>query len=926
MSIHLALEAAIDDEGGSIDHLAHVVDDGSFASASDGARVVRAHAWAHDSSSTSAPEMNDGADDDEDAPLEAVRRAFESYAVSSPMRASDARRGSRLVATHVGFHGASPAAATTTTGRYLIAAQRDGALAMWRKGRDDRWVAQAEAPYAGAPPIVANALERGDSRLGDAFAATACSASDGGVYCATLSEDGDGGGWLVLRKIGVDGETTTTTATVRYADARGLEGAGGEDFWVTTTSGTFYRWNCRLGRAVARVNVWNAMNDDDDDGECVARRAGRALLTSKSYPNDALLCFDADAGRGYELLPALSAPNARSDVTTRDHTVQRVCAIQRAKSGDEASTSDIVSAARHGAFVWTASVDGERRSIDVYHAITGAHIASTDVPAPIVSQPTAASKVWSQSPVFEVLNAGAMGVFARVYVPGALAPAYRCSIHVPSALAKIVEPVVLDPTAHGVERIDRLLVEMKSFGGCIEPLSHALVMARKEAETAPEAFKTKRGASDSLDLQDARVSCSFAPALLLKARLTGRFDDVAAARWNFAAKEAIEALENAARGDGAFSRLASEKVDETRDILLRDWEAARASATSTARETETETTHVSTFVHELETARGAKLPAFAWVSAAALRALSDSESLEPFVNAVWNGKPLVIPTDDAELATRTRAFVDAARSRVDASLSANDASLSAFEATMHLVYRIAPRYAIALIDAVVAETGASRVDLAKRAVRMAESPGALLDRFGDGDAADALARAIAETLCAADLARSGVYVALTFGGLYGARPKRAYAQRGKTTLAGWDLAHDVLVAEIDHRRHSIDDARRFAAETFEVMSKSFRTLIEDWNDLPLRQSAADVDVDVAAEVMLRTADVVRSLYDDGNARVETRSPVLDVARRHTTTITEVRAAAARGQDSEETVDSLERLIVAVTATLRARNASERDEA
>ena len=75
------------------------------------------------------------------------------------------------------------------------------------------------------------------------------------------------------------------------------------------------------------------------------------------------------------------------------------------------------------------------------------------------------------------------------------------------------------------------------------------------------------------------------------------------------------------------------------------------------------------------------------------------------MNAVWNGKPLVIPADDAELAASERAFADAARSRVDASLSANDASLSAFEATMHLVYRIAPRYAIALIDAVVAETG-----------------------------------------------------------------------------------------------------------------------------------------------------------------------------------------------------------------------------
>ena len=107
-------------------------------------------------------------------------------------------------------------------------------------------------------------------------------------------------------------------------------------------------------------------------------------------------------------------------------------------------------------------------------------------------------------------------------------------------------------------------------------------MARKEAETAPEAFKTKRDASDSLDLRDARASCSFAPALLLKARLTGRFDATSRrGGWNFAAKEAIEALENAARGDGAFSRLASENVDETRDILLRDWEAARASAAST---------------------------------------------------------------------------------------------------------------------------------------------------------------------------------------------------------------------------------------------------------------------------------------------------------------------------------------------------------
>ena len=164
--------------------------------------------------------------------------------------------------------------------------------------------------------------------------------------------------------------------------------------------------------------------------------------------------------------------------------------------------------------------------------------------------------------------------------------------------------------------------------------------------------------------------------------------------------------------------------------------------------------------------------------------------------------------------------------------------------------------------------------LAKRALTTIESPSAHLGRFADGAAADALVRAVAETLCAADLTRSGVYIALTFGGLFdrsASSPTRTLAQRGKTTLTGWVLAHEIVEAEIERRRDSIDDARKFAAEAFELMSKSFRTLIEDWNDMPLRQSPEEVDVDVAAEFMLRTADAVRTLFAGDAARAIARA-------------------------------------------------------
>ena len=239
----------------------------------------------------------------------------------------------------------------------------------------------------------------------------------------------------------------------------------------------------------------------------------------------------------------------------------------------------------------SASVDGERRSIDVYHAITGAHIASTDVPAPIVSQPTAASKVWSQSPVFEVLNAGAMGVFARrESASGALARAYRCSIHVPSPLAKIVEPVVLDPTAHGVERIDRLLAEMKSFGGCIEPLSHALAMARKEAETAsPRRSKRSADASDSLAETRARVvfvragaprSRHVSPTIRRRHR-RGEME--------FCGEGSHRGDSRTPRAETARFRVSRAKTWTRRATFCSSGfaTAARASATSTARETET---------------------------------------------------------------------------------------------------------------------------------------------------------------------------------------------------------------------------------------------------------------------------------------------------------------------------------------------------
>ena len=153
---------------------------------------------------------------------------------------------------------------------------------------------------------------------------------------------------------------------------------------------------------MARVNVWNAMNDDDDDGEC-SRDALVARYSVEIVPKRRRSCVLMRRSRVRASSRALGAERALGRDDARPHRPARVRDSTREERGRGVNERHC-GVARHGAFVWTASVDGERRSIDVYHAITGAHIASTDVPAPIVSQPTAASKVWSQSPVFEVLS------------------------------------------------------------------------------------------------------------------------------------------------------------------------------------------------------------------------------------------------------------------------------------------------------------------------------------------------------------------------------------------------------------------------------------------------------------------------------------------------------------------------------------------
>jgi len=850
-------------------------------------------------------------------------------------------------ASHVAFFGSSPVAALAATRDGAIAATRDGAIAAWRRDARGDAVGTTRDARAGAPPIVASAPEararadgRSADRTGDCAGACACEASDGVTYAATASAEGDGDAGRVTVRVVGDGARARSgevVASARYEGLVGVVSAGGEDFWATTRRGVFYRWNCRLGRATARVDARGAM----DGGDGRARTRARALLTSVSFPDRALVCADVDAERAFVVLPALGAPGERRDDDEDArvaHAVEELCAFRRvsATNGDEESEETragerAMSVARHGAFLWIASFDAasERRTIRVFHASTGALVDSATLPALPRDANESRATISAREHAFELVNGGVAGMYARAYSPGALAPVFRCSMHVPSALSKVVEPMLMSTTLSDLEDIDKVLADVEMYGASTEALARALITARREAETATEAFKTKRDARSATRSRDVRASCAIAPALLLKARLTGRFDEVAAARWNFAVREALETLERASADCETFSRRAGASVREARDILLTDWDASRATSGASQRDDAiADDAHLSALVRELESSRGRNLPAHAWVGARALLAFRDAAALAPLTDAVWSDAPLLFSPEDG---ARVEELVAAMASRVDASETTAPATVAfaPFEAAAHLLYRIAPQCAVAFVDAMCAVTpGTTRAALAKRALTTIESPSAHLGRFADGAAADALARAVAETLCAADLATSGVYVALTFGGLFdrsASSPTRTLARRGKTTLAGWELAHDVIRAEIERRRHSIDDARKFAAEAFELMSKSFRTLIEDWNDMPLRQSPEDVDVDVAAEFMLRAADAVATLFA-ADAEVELKSPVLDVARRRAATMTDARAAMTRGDDaaSDQTVDSLERLIVAVTSTLRS-TPSRREE-
>lgn len=887
-------------------HLARDASSASVIAVVDGGRVVRAReGWTRAGGTAAATRAGGtGGDDDDDASRDAVRAIRRAFGASSGETSSGA------VWTHVAFHGRSPARWTRTCGTTTLAAQRDGGIAAWTRDRIARaWVPAVDAPYAGAPPIACEGFGRMDAWRGDCVALAACAASDGSTYAATLSgEGGVSGVWLVIRRVLMRGARDgAVVASARYADAERLESAGGEDFWVATRSGVFYRWNCRLARAVARV-----------DARAYAVGGG-AMLTCLSFPDGALVCARAAARRAFVVGPALGTAGERVEPGV-EHEVEELCELEMI-DGD---STEIVSVARHGAFLWIATRDAadDSCSVRVFHASSGASISSVSVPAPT---PVSASSPLTSpmSTVVELVNADTSGMYARVYAPDACTPSYRCVISVPLALAKVIEPILLNP-AGKLKMIDKMLSEVEMYGASAEVLARALVLARREVENAPEAFKAPREAAATLISKYARASCAVLPALLLRAQLTGRFDDIASARWQFAAKEAIELLESASASDvtDAFSSLASATVDRAREALLADREILRVDA-QRERASEgiaNEGDELAVVVRELETWRGERLPPNAWAGARALAAFRDSPTLAPFIDAVWRETPVQFASDSVEAKVQVSELVDAASLLIVETVTAltSSAAFAPFEATAFLLYRFAPQCAVPFIDAVASVTSRKRSELAKRALMVMESPEAHLHRFGDGVAAEALTRAIAETLCAADLTRSGMYVALSFGGISGRNAtssERATAKRGKTTLAGWMLAHDVLRAELSRRQKSVDDARHFAAEAFDLMSKSFRTLIEDWNEMPLRQSPEDVDVDVAAELMLGAADVARSLYDV-DAVPELDSHVLTLARKHSTTMTELLAAHARGEHSPEHVDSLERLIVAVASTLR----------
>ena len=821
-----------------------------------------------------------------------------------------------------------------------------------------------------------------------AACATCATADEATAFVATLRALASGRSELVLRKASVSGIEEDkgegqVVARATYEDARELFSAGGEDFWVVTTRGAAYRWNCRLKRAVGRVDV-GAVKDARGEFDVTA---SSALTWCVSFPKRALTCVDGASGRAYEIAPALAAPGERAaEDIGGESAIRELCALERPEC---CSTALATSAARHGAFLWIAyggenrgclSEDGKRKVL-CFHAATGTLVATAALEHPSPRASSVATTRDSRDDeregvddandgAFVLVNGGVSGMYA--YAPSSVAPPviYEMTLHVPSALAAVVAPLLISGGASSsrcdVATIDAIARDVEMYGACTERLSQALLIARREAEFAPEAFKRKR---EDVVTSSAHVSAmaSTAPALLLRARLAGRFDDVATARWWFAVNEALEAMDAAASEFGSYSRLAAARAQETRDILTMDWDAARACGDVGERQSFIRVVResggdvqdgakgdgdddIAAVVRALEVKHRIRagvdalsLPSYAWVAARALVALDGSSDVlvREFVDAVWRGVPLdVVKASSAVEDDFTRGLARSVDIRVTALVSAP--MLAPFEAMVHLLFRIAPRFVIPFIDAkaeivsVVDDDESSmlvrRTRLAFRALATAPSPIEHLERFNDAIATDALARAVAHTLCAADAPRAGMRVALMFGGHY-ARPdivadargaaRKTLACRGKTTLAGWGLATQIFAFEVAARRLNAPiDARRFASEAFASVSAAFRALVEDWNDFPLRKSPNDVDVDAAAEFVMRCADIARSAFDarDGSsvrAALQTRALILDEARAMSATMTEV-AQSRRDDDPKDSlhVDSLEQLVTACAHALR----------
>lgn len=789
-----------------------------------------------------------------------------------------------------------------------------------------RWVEGATPPYAGAPPLVLRGFDGKSARNGgDAFACVVCETKPSNdaspsLYIATLSDDGDRGTWLTIRSIG-SGDAGTVTASARYEDAIGLESRGGVDFWVVTKSGVAYRWNAASGRATARVDVRAAASDMN----------GVDFATCVSHPDGELICVDRDSGRAFAVSPALRTPKDKDDDDDAPAVIREIGRWmddeQESSTTMKSSSGRLSSVGVHGAFAWTATHDetAETWTIQCRHARSGFVAAETVLP-PLVPSQTAAV-LHAEDAGFELINGGVSGMYACAHAPGMRPASYRLALCVPSALArvatKLIDATTITSPGDQLIAIDGLLRDACSYGASTERLYRALIVARKEAETAPEAFKTKRRVAHPSIADDARVAASIVPALLLKARLSGRFDEIATARWNHAVEDAV----------GELTRGASAALDAdfARDILRKDWDAMRKTTTTTddvdATNNEDEE-HFLSLVREMEAERGEDLPEYAWVGVRALRRMRGCKALKSFEDAVWRSTPLssLAANDDEGIVC---ALVDLIDTEELSTASLARTTFAPFDATMHLLYRIAPTRALAFIDAKAQQSGDSRQALARRALFAMQSPREHLARFGDGAASNALVRAIAQTLCAADLTKAGVYVALTFGGIYDAEGVTIEPRRAKTTLAGWSLARDVLEHELKRVDSSVttDARRRIAAEAFELFSASFRSLIEDWNDMPMKQSAEDVDVDIAAECALFVADIIHALFEDKDVIQKNdesaidaessarRKAIRDAAEKYTATMSAVSAAVARGEDASEHVDSLERLVAAVTHAL-----------